>query len=239
MAALQVVAAGEREQLVGVRQEPVRRAEQPGDPLQVPRAAGVQHVHGDERPARPGRRDDLRQARRRRCPPSASGPPMSSARLRRTRSRSTSASSSSDVAPGTCSAGRSPFALIGRMVADVWTPRLAGQPAGVDAVPGQRDGDHVAEQVVADRADREHVGAQLGQVDAGAGGRARGRGPDLGEPGAALAGRYGLDRPAEHVEDVRPEHGHRAERPGSRVFALTAGHGRGVLPVGDRVLAVH
>jgi len=78
-------------------------------------------------------------------------------------------------------------------------PALAAQPASVDAVPGHRGGDHVAEQVVADRADREHAGPQLREVDARAGCRARGRGSDFRQPGAALARRDGLDRPAEHV----------------------------------------
>jgi hypothetical protein len=92
-------------------------------------------------------------------------------------------------------------------------PALAAQPAGVDAVPGHRGGEHVAEQVVADRADRLHAGPQLREVDARAGGRARGRGPDFRQPRAALARRDGLDWPAEHVQDVRSEHRHRAQRP--------------------------
>jgi hypothetical protein len=102
---------------------------------------------------------------------------------------------------------------------------LAAQTARVHAVPGHRGGDHVADQVVADRADRVHLGAKLGEIDARPGRRARGGGPDLGEPGAALAGRYRLDRPAEHVEYVRPEHGDLAKQPGSRGAARFARHG--------------
>jgi hypothetical protein len=41
---INVVAAGQGEQLIAVGQEPVRRAQQPSDPLQIPPAAGVQHV---------------------------------------------------------------------------------------------------------------------------------------------------------------------------------------------------
>ena len=106
---------------------------------------------------------------------------------------------------------------------------LAAQPAGVDAVPGHRGDDHVTEQVVADRADREHAGAELGQVDARAGRRPGRRGPDLGEPGAALAGRDGLDRPAEHVQNVGSEHGHRAQRPYRRGGRSLGGAGSPVM----------
>jgi hypothetical protein len=99
----------------------------------------------------------------------------------------------------------------------------ADQPGGVDAVPGH-GGDHdVAEQVVADGAAGEYPGPQLGQVDGGPGGRTRGGGPDLPQPDAALTGRYRLDRPPQHVQDVRAEHGHCSQRP----FApLWFAHGR-------------
>ena len=223
----EVVAAGEREQLVAVRQEPVRRAEQPGDPLEVPRAGRgaarprrrARRPPGPPRPPAPARRRRCRRARPgaadQQRPAAAYPVQVDVGELEQRRRAGHVQRGALAVRPDRQDGGRG------------LDPVLAGQPAGVDAVPGQRDGDHVAEQVVADRADREHVGAQLGEVDAGAGGRARGGGPDLGEPGAALAGRYGLDRPAEHVEDVRPEHRHRAERPGSGDFARLAGHERG------------
>ena len=112
-------------------------------------------------------------------------------------------------------------------------------------MPGHRGDDDVAEQVVAERADGQHPGPQLGQVDAGTGGRARGRGPDFLQPGAALAGRDRLDRPAEHVQDVRAEHGHRApggdgpvrlahEAAAALAVAAAPGLGRDLVEFGGR-----
>ena len=54
---------------------------------------------------------------------------MSRARLSWMASRSTSARVNSRVAPGTWKAGRSPFGLMGRMVADVWASFLRTSPA--------------------------------------------------------------------------------------------------------------
>jgi hypothetical protein len=92
-------------------------------------------------------------------------------------------------------------------------------------MPGHRGGDDVAEQVVAQRADGQHPGPQLGQVNAGAGRRARRCGPDFLQPDAALAGRDRLDLPAEHVQDVRAEHGHGTQRPAGGAVPHRLGHG--------------
>jgi hypothetical protein len=96
------------------------------------------------------------------------------------------------------------------------------EPGGIHTVPGHRGRDDVAEQVVAERADDPHARAQFGQVDGGPGRGARGGGPDLLQPDAALAGRDRLDRAAQHVQDVRAEHRDLPQagafhwRPGSR-----------------------
>ena len=146
--------------------------------------------------------------------PRASGAPMSRARLPRTRSRSTSASSRSGVAPGTWRAGRSPLALIGRIVADVWAPRLRLSPlvstpcraiAATTMSPSRSSPSAPMASTLAPSLARSTpvpaaVPAAVARISL--------------QPYAALAGRDRPDRPAEHVQDVRAEHGHGPERPG-------------------------
>ena len=78
---------------------------------------------------------------------------------------------------------------------------LAKLGASVFAVGAIGD-DLLGDMVIADRAEGPDTGAELRQVNRRAGGRARRGGADLGQPGAALARRYRLDRPSEHIEDV-------------------------------------
>ena len=136
-------------------------------------------------------------------------------------SRSISARSNSHVAPGTWKAGRTPFGRMGKMVADVWALFLADQPGGVDPVPGHGDDHDVAEQVVAERAEACTLAPSLARSTPVPAAGARGGGPDLGEPGAALAGRDRLDRTAQHVQDVRAEHRHLSRAARRSALALT------------------
>ena len=76
---------------------------------------------------------------------------------------------------------------------------------GVDPGGGEQRDQRIAEGVGPDRARALDGGAELGERDRGAGGRA-GRGhPDLLDELPTLALRDRLDRADEHIKDVDPE----------------------------------
>ena len=183
MAVAEVAAAGEGEKLVGVRHEPVRHGQQRGEPVEVLRAAGVQHVDGDEHAVAPGRPGDVRQV--------LAGQPGE-----RVRGADEQGPAVLDGVQVDVGAGEQP-----RRARDVEGGPLAvrpdgqdggrrlgvffaDQPGGVHAVPGHR-GDHdVAEQVVAERADGAYPGARAWP------GRRRSRRPCPRRwPGSPSAGR--------------------------------------------------
>ncbi len=209
--AVQVRGRRDRQQLVGVRQEPVHETQQRGQPVKDLRGTGPEQVHGDQRAAGPGRG----QRGRERC----AGEPAEHVRAAHVQHVGGRDHAQVHVArpqvaggPGHVQRRALPVRPDRQHGGGGLSARDPGQVAGVHAVPAQQRHQQTAKVVVADRAHRDHPGAELGQVHRRARRGPGGGQPDLLQQHAALAGRDRGDRAAEDVEDVRAEADHQRGR---------------------------
>ena len=206
-AQVEVSAASQRPKLITVRPEPVGARQRAAEPAEVALAAGMQHVDGDQSADRLRLGHDRREV--------VVG--QASQGVGAAEHDGVAAAEPRQVEVGELQQPRRARHVPGWPLSvgpdrqdrrRGLRGRLPDQPAGVDLVPGQRGHENLGQQVGADRAERADAGAELRKVDRGPGRSAGRGGPDLIQAHAALPGRDRLDRTAEHVDDVRPDHGH-------------------------------
>jgi hypothetical protein len=209
--AVEAGGTGDRQQLVGVRQEVINQRKHRRETVKDLRAARPEQVHGHQRAALARRRQ---HARERRAAERAEHVRPAHVQHVGLRDQAQVHVVKPEVrgGPGHVERRALPVRPDGEHGRRGLHAVLAGEVAGVHAMLAHERHQQVTGVVRADRAHRHHAGAQLGQVDGRARGRARGGQPDLLQQHAALAGRDRGDGTAEDVEDVRAEAHHERGR---------------------------